>query len=139
MTYTSGSHTLFHHRYHIVWTPKYRFKVLRGEVRLRVREIIKQVCAELGVTIISGVLSADHVHMFVEIPPQIAVSDFVRRVKGRSSRKIQQEFEHIRKRFWGQRFWARGYFSTTSGNITDEIIVKYLELHSNKTGFSPNT
>ncbi len=137
MSYRSGSHTLFHHRYHIVWTPKYRFKVLHGEVRLRVREIIKQVCAELGVTIISGVLSSDHVHMFVEIPPHLAVSDFVRRVKGRSSRKIQQEFDHIRKRFWGQRFWARGYFSTTSGNITDEIIVKYLEHHAAKPGFSP--
>ena len=137
MSYRSGSHTLFHHRYHIVWTPKYRFKVLHGEVRLRVREIIRQVCSELGVTIVSGVLSSDHVHIFVEIPPHIAVSDFVRRVKGRSSRKIQQEFEHIRKRFWGQRFWARGYFSTTSGNITDEVIVKYLELHAAKPGFSP--
>lgn len=137
MSYRSGSHTLFHHRYHIVWTPKYRFKVLHGEVRLRVREIIRQVCSELGVTIVSGVLSSDHVHIFVEIPPHIAVSDFVRRVKGRSSRKIQQEFEHIRKRFWGQRFWARGYFSTTSGNITDEVIVKYLELHADKPGFSP--
>jgi len=137
MSYRSGSHTLFHHRYHIVWTPKYRFKVLHGEVRLRVREIIRQVCSELGVTIVSGVLSSDHVHIFVEIPPHIAVSDFVRRVKGRSSRKIQQEFEHIHKRFWGQRFWARGYFSTTSGNITDEVIVKYLELHAAKPGFSP--
>lgn len=67
------------------------------------REIIRQVCAEMGVTIINGALSADHVHMFVEIPPHIAVSDFVRRAKGRSSRKIRQEFEHIRKRYWGQR------------------------------------
>ena len=81
MSYTSGSHTVFHHRYHIVWAPKYRFKVLRGEVRLRVRDIIKQVCAEMGVTIINGALSQDHVHMFVEIPPHIAVSDFVRRAK----------------------------------------------------------
>ena len=139
MPYSRGSHTAFHHRYHIVWAPKYRFKVLHGEVRLRVREIIRQVCSELGVTIIHGALSRDHVHMFVEIPPHIAVSDFVRRAKGRSSRKIQQEFEHIRKRYWGQRFWARGYFSTTSGNITDEVILNYLDKHTkpNKTGFSP--
>jgi putative transposase len=124
MPYSRGSHTAFHHRYHIVWAPKYRFKVLHGEVRLRVREIIRQVCSELGVKIIHGVLSRDHVHMFVEIPPHIAVSDFVRRAKGRSSRKIQQEFEHIRKRYWGQRFWQRGYFSTTSGNITDGAVPK---------------
>ena len=113
MGYSTGCHTTFHHRYHLVWAPKYRFKVLRGEVRLRGREIIRQVCAEMGVTIINGALSSDHVHMFVEIPPHISVSDFVRRAKGRSSRKIQQEFEHIRKRYWGQRFWQRGYFSTT--------------------------
>ena len=138
MGYSTGSHSIFHHRYHIVWAPKYRFKVLHGEVRLRVREIIKQVCAEMGVRIINGALSRDHVHMFVEIPPHIAVSDFVRRAKGRSSRKIQQEFEHIRKRYWGQRFWARGYFSTTSGNITNETIMQYLDRHTKNAneGFS---
>ena len=101
-------------------------------MRLRVREIIRQVCAEMGVTIVHGVLSCDHVHMFVEIPPHVSVSDFVRRAKGRSSRKIQQEFEHIRKRYWGQRFWQRGYFSTTSGNITDDIILRYLDKHPHK-------
>jgi putative transposase len=139
MAYSTGSHSIFHHRYHIVWAPKYRFKVLHGEVRLRVREIIKQVCAEMGVTIVNGALSKDHVHMSVEIPPHIAVSDFVRRAKGRSSRKIQQEFEHIRKRYWGQRFWARGYFSTTSGNITNDVIMNYLNRHTipASTGFSP--
>ena len=137
MAYSTGSHSIFHHRYHIVWAPKYRFKVLHGQVRLRVREIIKQVCAEMDVTIISGLLSADHVHMFVEIPPKIAASDFVRRAKGRSSRRIQQEFEHIRKRYWGQRFWARGYFSTTSGNITDTVILHYLNNHvETPTGLS---
>ena len=84
-------------------------------------------------------LSRDQVHMFVEIPPQVSVSDFVRRAKGRSSRKIQQEFEHIRKRYWGQRFWARGYFSTTSGNITDDVIENYLNQHTAKDGFSPSS
>ena len=99
MRYSKGCHTTFHHRYHIIWAPKYRYKVLIGDVRLRVREIILQVCAEMGVTIIKGALSKDHVHMLVEIPPHVSVSDFVRRAKGRSSRKIQQEFEHIRKRY----------------------------------------
>ena len=130
MGYTTGSHTIFHHRYHIVWVPKYRYKVLRGEIRERVRTIIRQVCSELGVEIINGVLSNDHVHMFVEIPPHIAVSQFMQRVKGRSSRKIQQEFPKLRKRYWGRRFWARGYSCTTSGNITDDVILEYLEQHS---------
>src|ERR1022692_2806960 len=90
MSYTRGSHTVFHHRYHIVWITKYRYKVLEGALRERIRTIIRQVCGELGVQIVSGVLSKEHVHMFVEIPPHIAVSDFVRRVKGRSSHGARQ-------------------------------------------------
>jgi putative transposase len=74
---------------------------------------IQALCAELGVTIVKGVLSRDHVHMFVAIPLQLAVSELMRRVKGRSSRKIQQEFPAIRKRYWVCHFWAQGYFSTT--------------------------
>ena len=85
MSYATGCHTVFHHRYHIVWVTKYRYKVLEGTLRERIRTIIRQVCKELGVQIVSGVLSKEHVHMFVEIPPHIAVSDVVRRVKGRSS------------------------------------------------------
>ena len=98
---------------------------------------IQALCAELGVTTVKGVLSRDHVHMFVAIPPQLAVSELMRRVKGRSSRKIQQEFPAIRKRYWGCHFWARGYFSTTSGNITDDVILQYLEQHiAQPTGVS---
>ena len=129
MNYTSGSHTVFQHRYHIVWITRYRYKVLEGALRERIRTIIRQVCKELGVQIVSGVLSREHVHMFVEIPPHIAVSDFVRRVKGRSSHQVQMEFPDLRKRYWGRHFWARGYFSTTSGNITDDAILQYLQKH----------
>lgn len=137
MAYDKGCHTVFYHRYHVVWATKYRYDVLRGEIRQRVRDIIRQVCAELGVTIVKGVLSRDHVHMFVSVPPQLAVSELMRRVKGRSSRKIQQEFPALRKRYWGCHFWARGYFSTTSGNITDDVILQYLEQHIVKpTGVS---
>jgi len=129
MTYTRGCHTIFHHRYHIVWVPKYRYKVLEGDIRLRVRDIVRQVCDEMNVRIVKGVLSRDHVHLFVEIPPHIAVSKFVQKAKGRSSVKIQQEFPELRKRYWGQHFWARGYFCTTSGNITDDVIEQYLAHH----------
>ena len=70
MAYCTGSHTKFYHRYHIVWVTKYRFKVLHGDMRVRLREIIRQTCSEMGVRIEKGVLSNDHVHMFVSIPPQ---------------------------------------------------------------------
>jgi putative transposase len=82
MSYSRGSHTVYHHRYLIVWITKYRYIVLEGTLRDRIRTIIRQVCDELGVQIVSGVLSKEHVYMFVEIPPHITVSDFVRRVKG---------------------------------------------------------
>ena len=130
MHYDKGKHTVFHHRYHIVWITKYRFKVLTGPIKLRVREITRQVCDELGVTIIKGVLSGDHVHMFVSIPPHHAVSDVMRRIKGRTSRKIQMEFPELRQKYWGRRFWARGYFCTTSGVVNDETILQYIEKHA---------
>jgi putative transposase len=91
--------------------------------------VIAQVAEEKGVKIINGVLSADHVHLFVSIPPHVSVSDFVKIAKGRSSRKIQQEFPELRKRYWGRHFWCRGFYSTTSGNITDEIINEYINNH----------
>ena len=137
MSYDKSSHTVFHHRYHIVWITKYRFKVLRGALRERVREIVRQVCREMGATIISGVMSNDHVHLFVSIPPSISVSRFMQRIKGSSPHKIRQEFPDIRKRYWGRHFWARGYFCTTSGAVTDDIILQYIEKHSDKpTGAS---
>ena len=137
MGYSSGCPTTFHHRYHLVWAPKYRFKVLRGEVRLRVPEIIRQVCAEIGVTIINGALSSDHVHLFAEIPPHISVSDFVRRAKGRSSRKSSRSSSISASALLGPALPKEGYFSTTSGNITDDIIMRYLDRHTRRQGFSP--
>ena len=138
MAYSTGSHTRFYHRYHVVWATKYRHKVLEGAMRERIREIIGQACAEMGVHIVKGVLARDHVHMFISVPPQIALSKVMQRIKGRSLRRVQMEFPELRKRYWGRRFWARGYFSTTSGNVTDDIILQYLELYSKRdaTGVS---
>ena len=110
MQYSTGKHCVFYHRYHLVWSTKYRYKVLRGDIKLRVRDICRQVCAENGVDIIRGVLSNDHVHMFVSVPPKLAISDLMRLMKGRSSYKVQREFPHLKKRYWGQRFWGVGTF-----------------------------
>ena len=137
MLYDTGKHCVFYHRYHLVWSTKYRYKVLVGDVRLRVREIIRQVCGENRVDIIEGVLSSDHVHMFVSIPPTLSVSDLMRKMKGRSSHKVQREFPQLKKRYWGRHFWGRGYFSTTNGAITEDIVLQYLERHiENPTGIS---
>ena len=126
MVYSKGSHTVYCHRYHVVFATKYRYDVLKGKLKVRIGKIIRQTCDELGVEIIKGVLSTDHVHMFIAVPPKHSLSDVMRRVKGRSSRRIQQEFPAIRKRYWGCHFWARGYFSTTSGAITNDMVLQYL-------------
>jgi hypothetical protein len=68
----------------------------------------------------------DHVHMFVSVPPKLAISDLVRKMKGRSSHKVQREFPELRRRYWGRRFWGRGYFSTTNGAITEDIVLLWL-------------
>ena len=128
--YSHSSHTVFYHRFHIVWITKYRFKVLQGDLRTRVRAIIAQAAEDIGVRIVNGVLSADHIHLMVEIPPHISVSEFVKAAKGRSSRKIQQEFPDIGKKYWGRHVWGRGFFSSTSGNVTDDIINNYINNHS---------
>lgn len=127
--YSKSSHTVFYHRYHLVWITKYRKRVLSGDLRLRIRDIIGQVADDMGIRIVNGVLSSDHIHVFAEIPPHIPVSDFVKMAKGRSSRKVQQEFPHLRKQYWGRHFWGRGYFSTTSGNVTDDVINQYIDNH----------
>ena len=137
MQYDTGKHSVFYHRYDIVWSTKSRYKVLTGPLRLRVRDICRQVCRENGVDILRGVLSSDHVHMFVSVPPKLAISDLVRKMKGRSSHRVQREFPELRRRYWECRFWGRGYFSTTNGAITEDTVLQYLEQHiADPTGAS---
>ena len=132
MCHSSAVHARFYHRFHVVWVIKYRFKFLHGLMCERIREIIVQTCAKMGVHIVQGVLGRDHVHMFLSIPPKLVLSNAMQRIKGRSSRRIQMESPELRKCYWGRRFWARGYFSPTYGNVTDDIITQYLGLNSFK-------
>lgn len=127
--YRRGSHTAFSLHVHLVWCTKYRKKVLRKDVGERLRDLCRQISTDLGVEILSGVVSKDHVHMMVSMPPQVSVSKLVQKLKGKSSYKLQREFASLRKEYWGQRMWARGYFACSTGNVTDEMIKKYLEHH----------
>jgi putative transposase len=129
MQYNAGKHCVVDNRFHIVWSTKYRYKVLTGALRVRVRDMCRQVCAENEVDILRAVLSIDHVHRFVFVLPKVAISDLFRKIKGRSSYRVQREFPAIRKRDWGRRFWGRGYFSTTNGAITEDIVLQDLEQH----------
>ena len=125
--YCEGSHTVYDIKYHIVWITKYRKKVLEGAIAERVRELIRQICKANDVEILKGHVSKDDVHLFVSVPPHLSVSQLVQYLKGKSSNKLQIDFRHIQKEYWGRHVWARGYFAASSGNITDEIIKAYIE------------
>ena len=124
-----ASHTVFTLHAHLVWITKYRYAVLDQLIGTRVRDIIRQECASMDIQIIKGVVSKDHVHLFLSYPPKLSVSYIVKRLKGRSSRKIQQEFPELRKRYWGRHFWGIGYGAFSSGNVTDEMIEEYIAHH----------
>lgn len=129
MGYRYGIHTVYQIEYHFVWVTKYRYKVLCGEVAERVREVVRQTCAAFEIRIVRGVVSKDHVHILVSAPPNLAPSEIMRRIKGRSASYLFEEFPHLKKRYWGQHFWARGYFCATVGQMTEEMIKQYLEHH----------
>jgi len=118
---------LYDCKYHIVWITKYRKPILSGMIADRVREILRQICKEHDVEIIKGHISKNHIHMFLSVPPHLAISKLVQYLKGKSSYKLMQENKIISKQYWGRHMWGRGYFVATSGNITDEVIMEYIE------------
>ena len=129
MEYRTGPHTKYKIEYHFVWITKYRYQVLTGDVALRVRELVKQTCATFELEIIRGVVSKDHVHLLLSAGPTMSPAEIMRRIKGRTSTKLFEEFPHLKKRYWGRHFWARGYFCVTAGELTKEMIEEYLEHH----------
>jgi putative transposase len=124
-----GTHTISRLSVHIIFCTKYRYKVLEGDVQYRCRDLLVQICNSEDVKILRGVVSKDHVHMHIEYPPKISVSDIVKRMKGRTSRILQMEFPQLKKRYWGKHFWAIGYGVWSTGVITDEMVQEYLEHH----------
>ncbi|WP_028867875.1 IS200/IS605 family transposase [Psychromonas arctica] len=129
MDYRYGSHTVFKIQYHFVFVTEYRYQVLQGDIGLKVRELVLQTCNAFSIEILKGVVSKDHVHLVISAPPNMAPSETMRRIKGRSSAKLFESFPDLKKRYWGHHFWARGYFCVTSRDVTEEIIKEYLEHH----------
>src|SRR5215212_12138265 len=114
-----GSPTIYNIQYHFVWVTKYRYKVLRGEIAGRTRELIRQSCMSREIKILKGHVSEDHVHLLVSSPPMLSPAKIVQYLKGRSSRMLQQEFSHLKKRYWGQHLWARGLLLQHDGRDHD--------------------
>ncbi len=125
--YRTTAHSKYDLKVHVVFIPKYRKRVLTGQIGIKARDLIRQICTEIDVQIISGKVAPDHVHLFVSFPPHLSISNMMQKIKGKSSYKIFGAFPDIRKAFWGRHFWARGYLAVSSGNITDEMIQQYIE------------
>ena len=124
--YRTTSHTKYDLKYHLVWITKYRRAVLGGAVGTRVRELVREICRVNDIEIVKGHVGKDHVHLFVSVPPYLSVSKVMQYLKGKTSHKLLMEFAHLRRQFWGRHLWARGYFAASGGNVTDEVILRYI-------------
>lgn len=124
--YRTSSHSRFDLKYHFVWVTKYRKGILTGEVGIRLRDIVREICRTNEIEILQGSVSSDHVHVLLSCPPNLSPSKIMQYIKGKSSRKLLMEFKHLQRQYWGRHLWARGYFVASSGNVTDEAIMEYI-------------
>lgn len=125
--YKRGAHSVWDLKHHLVWTTKYRYQVLGGDVGHRCRELLREIARSKEMQIYAGSINRDHVHMLISIPPQLSVSRAVQYLKGKSSHRLLSEFRSLKKRYWDQHLWARGYWVVSSGNVTDEIGKGYIK------------
>ena len=126
----SLAHTTWLCKYHIVFTPKYRRKIIYNQYKESVRDIIKQLCAYKGVQIIEGHLMPDHVHMLVSIPPKLSVSQFMGYLKGKSALMLFDKHANLKYKFGNRHFWAEGYYVSTVG-LNEATIKKYIQEQEN--------
>jgi putative transposase len=126
------AHSLYECKYHIVFCPKYRYKILQGEVREYVTQQIYRLCDQKdGVEVLEVNVKADHVHVVLSIPPKYAVSDMMGFLKGKLALRLFDKFPELRKRYWGQHVWSRGYCVSTVG-LDEERIRKYVKWQNKK-------
>ena len=124
--YRHSAHAVFDLKYHMIWCTKYRYKILRGRVAERARDLIRQICQARDVVIIRGAVSPDHIHLLLSAPPPFAGE--IGAVHQRAIDPVlQAEFPELRKRYWGQHMWARGYFCATVGAVDEATIKAYIE------------
>lgn len=127
------AHAVWQCKYHVVWCPKYRYRILRGELGKTVRDIIRQLCEWKKIEILEGNIQIDHIHLVLEIPPKYSISEAVGFIKGKSAIKLFDFHLELKKRYWGRHFWAKGYCVSTVGLDEAQIrnYVRY-QLHKDK-------
>ena len=125
MNYKSNNNVVYSCKYHVVWCPKYRRKVLVDEVEARLKELIRETCADLNVEIIEMEIMPDHVHLLLEVDPQFGIHRAVKAIKGRSSRILRSEFKTLRSRL--PSLWTNSYFVSTVGDAPLSVVKQYIE------------
>lgn len=125
--YRRGAHTVTDFKYHFVWKTKYGHHVLRGELALRLRDMIREICAQHRMEVIKGNIRANHIHVLVSAPGYLSPAKILQYLKGKTSYRLQREFPKLRKVYWGRHFWSRGYFGATVGAVTEEQIKSYID------------
>ena len=121
------SQTIWHCQYHIVWVPKYRYRVLSGEIKIDVENLIRAFSNQQECEIVELNVQIDHVHLLVMIPPKISISTYVGRLKGRTAIRVLNKFKKLKQnRYWGNHFWAKGYCVDTVG-VDSDMIRKYVK------------
>src|SRR5664279_594190 len=124
--YKKLSHVVYKCDYHIVWTPKYRFRVLFGEVKVLVENDIRMLCEWKGVEILELNVQIDHVHVVCSVPPKVSISELMGTLKGKLAIKLFKSYPELKQKpYWGNHFWSRGYFVTTVG-VDEDIIRRYV-------------
>lgn len=120
------SHTIWHCEYHIVWVPKYRYRVMQGKVKEEVEMCVREQSRQMNCEVQEMNVQADHVHLIVQVPPKLAISEYMGRLKGKSAIRVFGVFRDLRQhRYWGNHFWAQGYCVGTVG-LDQEMIRKYV-------------
>jgi putative transposase len=132
--YRKGSHTVTDLKYHFVWKTKYSYGILKDEVALRVRDIIREVCAEKGMQVVKGNIRPNHIHVLISAPAYMSPAKMAQYLKGKSSYRLQREFPMLQKRYWGRHLWSRGYFCSTVGAVTEEQIKQYIANQAEEPG-----
>lgn len=127
--YRKASHTIFNLQVHLCWITKYRYHILKGDIGTRCRDLIRRICVEENVEVLSGAVAPDHIHILVSLDPSTSISHLVKFLKGKTSRKLQMEFPELKKRYWGQHLWGRGYFAVSAGNVSARMLKDYIEHH----------
>ncbi|MBE0540598.1 MAG: IS200/IS605 family transposase [Verrucomicrobia bacterium] len=121
------SHTIWHCEYHIVWVPKYRYRVMQGKVKEEVELCVREQSRQMNCEVQEMNVQADHVHLIVQVPPKLAISEYMGRLKGKSAIRVFGAFRDLRqRRYWGNHFWAQGYRVGTVG-LDQEMIRKYVK------------